>query len=153
MHLYKSDEQYHIWYSMDCSLYQSSYNVALITEVAPVAIVPNFVLQKKLLTPFREQTGGTVLVSLSVCLFVSIYCNHVCVCACACVCTYVCVCVCSCVCSCVCVFVCVFVRARGFVSVCMQLCVCVHMCVVYACLCVVYSCLCVCMHDNDNNVL
>ena len=150
MHLYKSDEQYHIWYSMDCSLYQSSYNVALITEVAPVAIVPNFVLQKKLLTPFREQTGGTVLVSLSVCLFVSIYCNHVCVCVCVCVCVHVCVFV--CVCSCVCAFV----RACGFVSVCTcVLCmrVCVHMCVVYACLCVVYSYLCVCMHDNDNNVL
>ncbi|XP_065902670.1 histone deacetylase 11-like [Dysidea avara] len=40
---------------------KSSYNVALITEVAPVAIVPNFVLQRKLLSPFREQTGGTVL--------------------------------------------------------------------------------------------
>ena len=37
--------------------YQSSYNVALITEVALVAIVPNFVLKRKLLTPFREQTG------------------------------------------------------------------------------------------------
>ena len=39
---------YYIWY------YQSSYNVALITEVAPVAIVLNFVLQRKLLIPLRE---------------------------------------------------------------------------------------------------
>ena len=51
--------------------------MALITEVAPVAIVPNFVLQKKLLTPFREQTGGTVLVSLSVC---ASYLSCMCVC-------------------------------------------------------------------------
>ena len=51
--------------------------MALITEVAPVAIVPNFVLQRKLLTPFREQTGGTVLVSLSVCLSI-----HLCMCVC-----------------------------------------------------------------------
>ena len=48
--------------------------MALITEVAPVAILPNFVLQKKLLTPFREQTGGTVLVSLSVNVYLSYTC-------------------------------------------------------------------------------
>jgi len=40
--------------------------------VAPVAIVSNIVLQRKLLTPFREQTGGTVLVSLYVCLCVCV---------------------------------------------------------------------------------
>ena len=54
----------------------SNCNVALITEVEPVAIVPNFVLQRKLLTPFREQTGETVLVSLSICLSV---CTFVCI--------------------------------------------------------------------------
>ena len=58
--------------------------VALITEVAPVAIVPNFVLQRKLLqtpiTPFREQTGGTVLVSLSISLFVHPAIKCICVC-------------------------------------------------------------------------
>ena len=54
--------------------------MALITEVAPVAIVPNFVLQKKLLTPFREQTGGTVLVSLFVCACASyLSCMSVCI--------------------------------------------------------------------------
>ena len=137
---------------MDCSLYQSSYNVALITEVAPVAIVPNFVLQKKLLSPFREQTGGTVLVSLSVCLLVSpfivITCVHLCMCVYVdarvyvhvCVmyvrmCMYMCVlCMCVCVCTCVC-YVCAYVY--------------VHVCVMYVRMCM-YMYVCMCVNDNDN---
>ncbi|XP_024378461.1 histone deacetylase 2 isoform X1 [Physcomitrium patens] len=39
----------------------SSYVVAQITEVAPVAFLPNFLVQWKLLHPFRKQVGGTVL--------------------------------------------------------------------------------------------
>ncbi|XP_076094848.1 histone deacetylase 11-like isoform X2 [Mytilus galloprovincialis] len=35
--------------------------VARITEVVPVALVPNFILQKILLKPLRFQTGGTIL--------------------------------------------------------------------------------------------
>ncbi|CAG2242022.1 HDAC11 [Mytilus edulis] len=35
--------------------------VARITEVLPVALVPNFILQKILLKPLRFQTGGTIL--------------------------------------------------------------------------------------------
>ena len=62
---------YHPFHKLLCV--QSSYNVALITEVAPVAVVPNFVLQRKLLSPFREQTGGTVLVSVSVCVCPSLF--------------------------------------------------------------------------------
>ncbi|XP_042893797.1 histone deacetylase 11-like [Penaeus japonicus] len=38
-----------------------SVNVAKITEVAPVALLPNMVVQKKVLKPFRFQTGGSVL--------------------------------------------------------------------------------------------
>ncbi|ESP04563.1 hypothetical protein LOTGIDRAFT_237312 [Lottia gigantea] len=38
-----------------------SWNVAGITEVPPVALLPNFVVQKKVLRPFRYQTGGTIL--------------------------------------------------------------------------------------------
>ncbi|XP_045582444.1 histone deacetylase 11 isoform X1 [Procambarus clarkii] len=38
-----------------------SINVAKITEVAPVALLPNLVLQKRVLKPFRYQTGGSVL--------------------------------------------------------------------------------------------
>ena len=85
--------------------------MALITEVAPVALVPNFVLQRKLLTPFREQTGRTVLVSLFVCLFGSLL---ILLCVCMCVYVYVCMCVCAhmhvcvrtCMCVCMCVCVC-----------------------------------------------
>ena len=36
--------------------------VAQITEVPPVAILPNFIVQRKVLRPFRYQTGGTILV-------------------------------------------------------------------------------------------
>ncbi|XP_070559323.1 histone deacetylase 11-like isoform X2 [Ptychodera flava] len=38
-----------------------SINVATITEVPPVAFLPNFIVQRKVLKPFRIQTGGTVL--------------------------------------------------------------------------------------------
>ncbi|CAH1783533.1 unnamed protein product, partial [Owenia fusiformis] len=38
-----------------------SVNVASITEVPPVALLPNFIVQKKVLRPFRFQTGGTIL--------------------------------------------------------------------------------------------
>ncbi|CAL0322543.1 unnamed protein product [Lupinus luteus] len=42
------------------SLKESS-NVARITEVPPVALVPNFLVQQKVLSPFRKQVGGTIL--------------------------------------------------------------------------------------------
>ncbi|KAK2152442.1 hypothetical protein LSH36_328g00006 [Paralvinella palmiformis] len=35
--------------------------VAGITEVPPVALLPNFIVQRKVLRPFRYQTGGTIL--------------------------------------------------------------------------------------------
>ncbi|XP_005100022.1 histone deacetylase 11 isoform X2 [Aplysia californica] len=38
-----------------------SMNVAGITEVPPVALLPNFVVQKKVLRPFRFQTSGTIM--------------------------------------------------------------------------------------------
>ncbi|XP_060084846.1 histone deacetylase 11-like [Ylistrum balloti] len=38
-----------------------SVNVASITEVPPVALIPNFIVQRKVLRPFRYQTGGTIL--------------------------------------------------------------------------------------------
>lgn len=38
-----------------------SIEVAGITEVPPVAILPNFIVQRKVLRPFRYQTGGTIL--------------------------------------------------------------------------------------------
>ncbi|KAK7082291.1 Histone deacetylase 11 [Halocaridina rubra] len=38
-----------------------SVNVAKITEVSPAALVPNVILQKKVLKPFRYQTGGSVV--------------------------------------------------------------------------------------------
>ncbi|WOL09064.1 histone deacetylase 2 [Canna indica] len=40
---------------------QSSTNVAIITEVPPVAIIPNCLVQKKVLYPFRKQVGGSIL--------------------------------------------------------------------------------------------
>ncbi|XP_052287071.1 histone deacetylase 11-like isoform X2 [Dreissena polymorpha] len=40
-----------------------SINVAGIAEVPPVALLPNFIVQRKLLRPFRYQTGGTILAS------------------------------------------------------------------------------------------
>ncbi|RXG68013.1 Histone deacetylase 11 [Armadillidium vulgare] len=38
-----------------------SVKVAQITEVAPAALLPNCLLQKKVLKPFRYQTGGSIL--------------------------------------------------------------------------------------------
>ncbi|XP_076469120.1 histone deacetylase 11-like isoform X2 [Babylonia areolata] len=38
-----------------------SMTVAGITEIPPVALLPNFIVQKKVLRPFRYQTGGTIL--------------------------------------------------------------------------------------------
>nr|QSX72312.1 histone deacetylase 11 [Halisarca dujardinii]QSX72316.1 histone deacetylase 11 isoform 2 [Halisarca dujardinii] len=38
-----------------------SSNVAAITEVPPVAFLPNFVVQSRLLSKFRKQTGGTIV--------------------------------------------------------------------------------------------
>ncbi|KAK3101685.1 hypothetical protein FSP39_005453 [Pinctada imbricata] len=38
-----------------------SVNVASITEVPPVALLPNFIVQRKVLRPFRYQTGGTIM--------------------------------------------------------------------------------------------
>lgn len=38
-----------------------SLTVAAITEVPPVAILPNFIVQRKVLKPFRYHTGGTIL--------------------------------------------------------------------------------------------
>ncbi|KAK7499568.1 hypothetical protein BaRGS_00009220 [Batillaria attramentaria] len=38
-----------------------SITVAGITEVPPVALLPNFLVQRKVLRPFRFQTGGTIL--------------------------------------------------------------------------------------------
>uniref|UniRef100_A0A0B7AB04 Histone deacetylase 11 n=1 Tax=Arion vulgaris TaxID=1028688 RepID=A0A0B7AB04_9EUPU len=38
-----------------------SVNVARITEVPPVAFLPNFIVQKRVLRPFRFQTSGTIM--------------------------------------------------------------------------------------------
>ncbi|GFS14137.1 histone deacetylase 11, partial [Elysia marginata] len=38
-----------------------SMNVAAITEVPPVALLPNFIVQRKVLRPFRYQTSGTIM--------------------------------------------------------------------------------------------
>lgn len=40
---------------------KSSLNVSMITEVPPVAVFPNCLVQKKVLYPFRKQVGGTIL--------------------------------------------------------------------------------------------
>ncbi|XP_023768687.1 histone deacetylase 2 [Lactuca sativa] len=40
---------------------KSSLNVSIITEVPPVAVFPNCIVQKKVLYPFRKQVGGTIL--------------------------------------------------------------------------------------------
>ena len=40
---------------------QSSYNVAFVVEVPPVALLPNFVVQNRMLKPFRYHTGGTIM--------------------------------------------------------------------------------------------
>lgn len=38
-----------------------SANVAMICEVPPVALLPNFIVQRKVLKPMRIQTGGSIL--------------------------------------------------------------------------------------------
>ncbi|KAG5591330.1 hypothetical protein H5410_041844 [Solanum commersonii] len=38
-----------------------SLNVSMIVEVPPVAMLPNCLVQKKVLHPFRKQVGGTIL--------------------------------------------------------------------------------------------
>ncbi|KAJ4954055.1 hypothetical protein NE237_030887 [Protea cynaroides] len=38
-----------------------SVQVAIIIEVPPVALLPNFLVQQKVLYPFRKQVGGTIL--------------------------------------------------------------------------------------------
>lgn len=40
---------------------KSSANVAMIIEVPPVALFPNCLVQQKVLQPFRNQVGGTIL--------------------------------------------------------------------------------------------
>ncbi|XP_010536198.1 PREDICTED: histone deacetylase 2 isoform X2 [Tarenaya hassleriana] len=40
---------------------KSSGNVAMITEVPPVGLFPNCLVQQKVLYPFRKQVGGTIL--------------------------------------------------------------------------------------------
>lgn len=40
---------------------KSSPNVSIIIEVPPVALIPNCLVQKKVLYPFRKQVGGTIL--------------------------------------------------------------------------------------------
>ena len=42
-----------------------SINVARVLEVPPVAFLPNFLVQWRVLRPLRCQTGGTVLVTIS----------------------------------------------------------------------------------------
>ncbi|RVX17630.1 Histone deacetylase 2 [Vitis vinifera] len=40
---------------------KTSLNVAVIIEVPPVALLPNCLVQQKVLYPFRKQVGGTIL--------------------------------------------------------------------------------------------
>lgn len=40
---------------------QSSYNVAMVVEVPPVAILPNSLVQNRMLRPFRYHTAGTIM--------------------------------------------------------------------------------------------
>jgi len=40
---------------------QWSAVVAQITEVPPVALIPNFIVQKSILSPLRFQTGGSII--------------------------------------------------------------------------------------------
>ncbi|XP_062924202.1 histone deacetylase 11 isoform X2 [Mobula hypostoma] len=42
-------------------LQEWSFIVATITEILPVAFLPNFIIQRKVLRPFRTQTGGTIM--------------------------------------------------------------------------------------------
>ena len=41
-----------------------SIQVARVLEVPPVALLPNFLVQWRVLKPLRYQTGGTVLVNI-----------------------------------------------------------------------------------------
>ena len=41
-----------------------SINVARVLEVPPVAFLPNFLVQRRVLRPLRCQTGGTILVDI-----------------------------------------------------------------------------------------
>lgn len=41
---------------------QWSFAVATITEIPPLIILPNFLVQRKVLKPLRTQTGGTIMV-------------------------------------------------------------------------------------------
>ncbi|CAL5435762.1 unnamed protein product [Camellia sinensis] len=40
---------------------KSSVNVSIIVEVPPVALLPNFLVQQKVLHPIRKQVGGSIL--------------------------------------------------------------------------------------------
>ncbi|KAJ1259653.1 hypothetical protein BS78_10G172400 [Paspalum vaginatum] len=40
---------------------KSSFRVSCIVEVPPVSLVPNWIVQRKLLYPFRKQVGGSIL--------------------------------------------------------------------------------------------
>ncbi|XP_043722938.1 histone deacetylase 2 [Telopea speciosissima] len=40
---------------------KSSLNISIIIEVPPVALLPNCLVQQKVLYPFRKQVGGTIL--------------------------------------------------------------------------------------------
>ncbi|WVZ79666.1 hypothetical protein U9M48_027220 [Paspalum notatum var. saurae] len=40
---------------------KSSFRVSCILEVPPVSLVPNWIVQRKLLYPFRKQVGGSIL--------------------------------------------------------------------------------------------
>jgi histone deacetylase 11 len=41
-----------------------SIHVARVLEVPPVAMLPNFLVQWRVLKPLRYQTGGTILVNI-----------------------------------------------------------------------------------------
>ena len=42
---------------------RGSLQVARVLEVPPLALLPNFLVQRRVLKPLRHQTGGTILVS------------------------------------------------------------------------------------------
>uniref|UniRef100_A0A8C7WVT8 Histone deacetylase 11 n=1 Tax=Oryzias sinensis TaxID=183150 RepID=A0A8C7WVT8_9TELE len=44
--------------------------VATITEIPPLLFLPNFLVQRKVLRPLRTQTGGTIMVTLCLRVFV-----------------------------------------------------------------------------------
>lgn len=41
---------------------QWSFVVATITEIPPLVLLPNFLVQRRVLKPLRTQTGGTIMV-------------------------------------------------------------------------------------------